>query len=114
MFPSGVWQGFWVQASFGRQPMEGFRLDFRNGLITGQGRDVVGRFTFAGRYDERTGHVRMVKRYAAHQVEYDGMPDGEGSIAGTWRIGDAYSGPFLLRPSLPRPRGDEPIQEIRK
>ena len=115
MFPSGVWLGFWEQELFGRQPMEAFYLYFRDGEVTGHGRDVVGRFTFHGEYDERTGRVTMVKQYLGlHQVHYDGHPDGEGCILGTWTIGTAYKGPFLIRPSVPRPRGDEPIQEIKK
>ena len=115
MFPSGVWRGFWEQKEFGRQPMEAFQLYFRGGEVTGHGRDVVGRFTFSGEYDERTGRVTMVKQYLGrHQVHFDGRPDGEGCILGTWSIPPIWSGPFLLRPEVPRPTGDEPIHEIKK
>lgn len=115
MFPSGVWRGFWVQDRFGRQEMEAFELHFRDGEVTGHGRDVVGRFVFHGEYDERTGHVRMTKQYLGkHQVFYDGRPDGEGSILGKWTISPEWSGPFRLHPDVPRPTGDEPIYEIRK
>jgi len=41
-----------------------------------------------------------------------GRPDGEGSIQGTWYIAGHDSGPFLLRPRLQKPAGDEPIHEI--
>ena len=55
----------------------------------------------------------MTKQYVGrHRVLYRGRPDGEGCIQGTWSIGDNWSGPFLLKPHLPRPRGDEPIQEL--
>lgn len=112
MYPSGRWDGFWVQKGWGRQAMTPFTLNFADGLITGSGRDMVGVFTFSGEYDPATGGVRLVKQYIGkHQVLYIGQPDGEGSIQGMWHlIGD--SGPFLLRPVMQRPTGDEPIQEI--
>jgi hypothetical protein len=114
MYPSGEWEGFWVQEHYGRQPMAAFRLRFAGGEVAGGGTDVIAAFTFRGTYDERTGAVVMVKQYAGrHRVTYRGTPDGEGSIAGTWSIGDRWTGPFLIRPVVQRPRGDEPITEIR-
>jgi hypothetical protein len=113
MYPSGRWDGFWVQEMWGRQAMTPFTLRFADGQITGDGRDVVGRFTFSGEYNEATGEVRMVKHYVGkHRVLYVGRPDGEGSIQGTWSTGEHNNGPFLLRPAIPKPSGDEPIQEI--
>ncbi|HET6574507.1 MAG TPA: hypothetical protein VFG68_12945 [Fimbriiglobus sp.] len=122
MFVSGTWRGFWEQEGYGRQPMEAFELHFRVGDVTGHGRDVVGRFTCAGEYDETTGRVRMVKQYLGrHMVLYEGGPDGEGCIHGTWTIvnnvlGTKWltTGPFVLYPDVPRPTGDEPIYEIKK
>lgn len=114
MYPSGSWHGFWEQAGFGRQPMAAFKLHFRDGAIAGRGVDVIGPFRFLGRYDGRTGRVRMTKQYLGnHTVEYEGDPDGEGCIGGTWRIGTDWCGPFRIRPVLPKPTGDEPIQQIR-
>lgn len=114
MYPSGKWDGFWFQETWGRQAMTPFSLRFADGRVTGEGRDMVGPFTFSGEYDETTGEVRMVKQYLGkHRVLYLGRPDGEGSIQGTWSIGRHATGPFLLRPALVRPSGDEPIQEIR-
>ncbi len=112
MYPSGRWDGFWVQSHCGRQAMSAFALRFADGRATGEGRDRVGVFTFEGEYHETTGAVRLVKQYIGkHQVLYVGQPDGEGSIAGTWYlVGD--SGPFLMRPVVAKPSGDEPIQEI--
>jgi hypothetical protein len=122
MFLSGSWRGFWEQEHYGRQPMEAFVLNFRNGEVTGHGRDIVGRFTFSGEYDERTGRVKLVKQYRGkHQVLYEGGPDGEGCILGKGTIlntvlGEKWltTGPFLLYPDVPKPTGDEPIYEIRK
>jgi hypothetical protein len=119
MYASGRWEGFWVQELYGRQPMTPFILHFADGQVTGSGKDVIGRFTFAGTYDEMTGAVRMVKQYIGkHKVLYVGQPDGEGCIAGTWSFpdipytGPGATGPFLLRPAVAKPTGDEPIQEI--
>src|SRR5688572_13117077 len=78
MYPSGRWDGFWVQQHLGRQTMTPFTLTFEEGRVSGSGRDVVGRFTFSGEYDEATGRVRMVKQYLGkHRVLYVGQPDGE-------------------------------------
>jgi hypothetical protein len=113
MYPSGQWDGFWVQQQWGRQRMTPFSLHFAAGKVTGEGKDIVGRFTISGTYDEGTGVVRLVKQYVGkHQVLYVGRPDGEGSIHGTWSIGPDWTGPFSLRPTLAKPTGDEPIQEI--
>ena len=113
MYPSGRWEGFWVQQMWGRQAMTPFSLHFANGQVTGEGKDMVGRFTFSGTYDENTGAVRMVKQYIGkHQVLYIGQPDGEGSIQGTWHTPNSDKGPFLLRPAVRKPSGEEPIQEI--
>jgi hypothetical protein len=113
MYPSGRWAGFWVQGFYGRQPMKAFALRFADGKVSGEGRDMVGPFTFSGAYNESTGALRMVKQYLGkHMVLYVGHPDGEGSIQGTWSIGHHDSGSFLLRPVLPKPTGAEPIQEF--
>ncbi|MDB5313573.1 MAG: hypothetical protein JWO38_7775 [Gemmataceae bacterium] len=113
MYPSGPWEGFWVQELYGRQPMTTFTLHFATGEITGEGKDVIGRFVFTGSYDVQTGEVVMMKQYLGkHQVWYRGTPDGEGCIQGTWSIGENWKGPFLIKPVLHRPRGDEPIQEL--
>src|SRR5947207_1821814 len=101
MYPSGRWDGFWVQEQWGRQAMTSFTLRFADGSVNGEGRDMVGPFNFSGTYDEATGQVVMVKQYLGkHQVLYVGQPDGEGSIQGTWSIGRHDTGSFLLRPRL--------------
>jgi hypothetical protein len=93
--------------------MTPFFLRFANGQVSGEGKDIIGKFTFSGEYDEQTGKVQLIKQYIGrHQVLYMGDPDGEGSIQGTWYSAVFYKGPFLIRPALQKPRGDEPIQEI--
>ncbi len=93
--------------------MTAFRLAFREGEVTGEGRDIIGPFAFSGVCDVQTGAIILTKQYRdRHRVIYHGKPDGEGCIAGTWSIGEAHTGPFLMRPVLRRLRGDEPIHEI--
>ena len=77
-------------------------------MVAGGTIPAAGRFILMG-----TATSPLVKQYLGkHQVLYVGRPDGEGSILGTWSIGEHCTGPFLLRPVVAKPRGDEPIQEI--
>jgi hypothetical protein len=72
-------------------------LRFAGGVVEGEGRDVIGAFTFSGAYDEQ-GRVSMIKQYIGkHSVLYVGSYDGEGTIFGHWAIG-ASTGPFALTP----------------
>jgi hypothetical protein len=113
MFPSGQWDGFWVQEGWGRQAMTPFFLHFAEGRVEGKGKDIVGRFVFTGEYDTSTGQVRLVKQYLGrHRVLYVGQPDGEGSILGKWYIGPHHEGPFMMRPMGLQAGEDEPIQEM--
>jgi hypothetical protein len=97
--------------------MHEFQLHFKNGTIRGGGTDVVGQFHFSGAYDVKTGQVLLIKQYIGkHAVRYRGEPDGEGCIQGTWEItsiAGSVSGPFQMRPRLPRAGGDEPISEVK-
>lgn len=117
MYPSGQWAGFWEQAGWGRQAMSAFELHFADSRVTGQGTDVVGQFVIRGEYETTEGRVTWVKQYLGkHRVVYEGRPDGEGSILGTWTV-DMYgiknTGPFLLKPETPRQSDDVPIREIK-
>ena len=120
MYPSGVWRGFWQQEGFGRQTMREFELRFKGERIVGSGTDIVGPFTVRGECNPSNGHVVMVKQYHnKHAVTYDGGPDGEGSIQGTWQIdgslfGVTWKGPFLMQPVVAPTPGDDGIREIGK
>ncbi len=112
MYPSGVWRGYWEQQGWGRQLMGPLALRFRDGRIEGEGRDVIGRFTFAGEYGDH-GAIRMVKQYLGrHQVLYQGTYDGEGTIFGEWSIPPLWSGSFALSPVLGKPPPDAPIESL--
>lgn len=112
MYPSGEWKGFWDQAIFGRQEMRGLVLRFAGGAVEGEGRDVIGPFTFCGRYDGQ-GHVTLVKQYLGrHEVLYQGRYDGEGTIFGQWSIDELWTGKFALSPVRTRPATDAPIEPL--
>ena len=90
-FPSGPWTGFYLQAALpGRHQME-IHLTFRDGLLTGEGRDRVGRFHFKGRYFLQDGKCLWTKHYLGqHDVFYQGYNEGKG-IWGVWEIDSAVS-----------------------
>lgn len=91
--------------------MDDFALHFKNGIVTGGGRDVVGPFVIKGEYDG--ANVSFIKQYLGkHQVLYSGEYDGEGTIHGHWHIVGNSAGPFALSPVPPKVSLDEPIQEI--
>lgn len=78
--------------------MEPLTLNFDGLNVTGEGRDLVGTFTFEGVYFD--GAVSLVKQYVGmHSVRYEGKSDGEGVIAGTWNIGEWIHGSFVLMPA---------------
>jgi hypothetical protein len=85
-FPSGRWTGFFLQSQVpGRHVME-LNLTFRNGVLTGDGRDWVGPFTIRGRYHVVDGKCHWTKRYVGkHDVFYAGYNEGKG-IWGRWEI----------------------------
>jgi len=112
MYPSGLWNGYWEQAVYGRQPMQDFFLRFADGTITGEGRDVIGEFTIEGAYDA-DGDIKFVKQYVGkHAVLYSGRHDGEGTILGKWSIPPLWSGAFALRPVQSRADPNLPIEII--
>src|SRR5689334_13756874 len=71
-FPSGPWTGFFLQRLIpGRHLME-LGLTFRQGTMTGEGRDWVGEFVIRGRYDLADGRCHWTKRYVGkHDVFYN-------------------------------------------
>jgi hypothetical protein len=111
-FPSGKWTGFFLQAQIpGRHAME-LHLTFRHGQIQGEGRDWVGKFIIAGRYDLSEGKCHWTKRYLGrHDVFYGGFNEGKG-IWGMWEIppeqndGQRWRGGFHIWPEgMPNPSG---------
>lgn len=99
-FPSGPWIGFFLQKHLraGRHAME-LRLTFRNQVMTGEGRDLIGTFSIKGRYSTADGRCHWVKRYdGKHDVFYQGYNEGKG-IWGIWEIAtDGLRGGFHVWP----------------
>ena len=96
MSSTSAWRGYWEQRGWGRQPMHDVVLEVREGIVSGQGSDCIGRFSFRGTWDSQ-GVVSLVKQYVGkHQVLYQGQYDGEGTIFGRWSIAPFDSGEFLL------------------
>src|SRR5262249_37336862 len=83
-FPSGPWTGYFLQPVIpGRHLME-LSLTFRQGQLSGEGRDWVGHFVLRGRYCLEDGKCYWTKRYLAkHDVFYQGFNEGKG-IWGVW------------------------------
>jgi hypothetical protein len=74
-------------------------LEFRKGVMTGEGRDLIGLFLIRGRYDLDDGKCRWTKRYVGqHDVAYQGYNEGKG-IWGLWEIPPASRGGFHIWPS---------------
>ena len=94
-FPSGAWTGYFVQA--GKHAMD-LQLTFRQGVLTGEGRDRVGRFVMKGKYSTLDGKCHWTKRYLGqHDVFYQGYNEGKG-IWGTWEIQSWWQGGFHIWP----------------
>ena len=92
LFPSGPWPGFFLDPRVpGRHQME-LRLTFRDGRMTGEGRDRVGTFAVDGTYAADSGKCGFTKQYLKqHAVHYAGYNEGKG-IWGTWKLDDATGG----------------------
>ena len=104
-FPSGRWVGFFIQQHRppGKHETE-LHLTFSGGVLTGEGRDWVGKFVVRGRYDPADGRCHWIKQYVGkHVVFYEGFNEGEG-IWGKWSISEGLHGGFHIWPDqLPDP-----------
>ena len=97
-FPSGQWQGFYVQSGT-KHPMSA-QLRFRRGRISGDGMDGVGGFRMAGTYNLDGGQVTLRKHYfAQHMVVYIGNGGPLRSLQGRWDLrADGLCGFWRLWP----------------
>ena len=97
-FPSGPWEGYFLQAtSVNRNKME-LHLTFCEGSFTGEGRDFVGPFVCTGKYDCDSGRCWWHKQYLGqHTVFYHGYGEGRG-IWGVWEMSPVWKGGFHIWP----------------
>ena len=85
-FPSGEWVGFYVYSGHPRRYLMDLILEFRGGIISGEGSDGIGSFAIDGDYSESSRECSWVKTYVRkHSVSYSGYREGKG-IWGTWNI----------------------------
>ena len=97
-YPSGEWSGFFVQPDSSQRHWMLFYLEFRGGVIRGEGNDWIGAFHLSGTYDTGSGLCRWTKQYLGqHRVEYEGLNQGHG-IVGKWTIADVWSDHFHIWP----------------
>jgi hypothetical protein len=67
-------------------------LEFRNGIISGEGHDGVGVFVIAGDYSTEDHECSWQKTYVGrHTVDYRGFGENNG-IWGTWNLVVAKGG----------------------
>jgi len=82
----------------GRHQME-LLLTFRQGVMTGEGRDLIGPFLIRGKYNLNDGKCHWSKRYIGkHDVAYQGYNEGKG-IWGLWEIPPTWRGGFHIWPT---------------
>ena len=82
----------------GRHQME-LHLSFRQGVMTGEGRDMIGPFLIRGKYNLEDGKCSWSKRYIGkHDVAYQGYNEGKG-IWGLWEIPPTWRGGFHIWPT---------------
>jgi hypothetical protein len=82
----------------GRHRME-LHLNFRQGIMTGEGRDMIGQFLIRGKYKVEDGKCAWTKRYVGkHDVAYQGYNEGKG-IWGVWEIPPFHRGGFHIWPT---------------
>jgi hypothetical protein len=81
----------------GRHTME-LHLSFHRGVMSGEGRDLIGAFLIHGRYSVDDGKCRWTKKYIGkHDVAYNGYNEGRG-IWGIWDIPPSWRGGFYIWP----------------
>jgi hypothetical protein len=84
-------------------------LTFRQGMMTGEGRDWIGEFLIRGRYQVEDGQCWWTKRYIGkHDVSYRGYNEGKG-IWGLWEIPPTWKGGFHIWPEA---MGDPTQQKL--
>jgi len=96
-FPSGQWVGFYTYPHLSERFLMDLVLEFRDGVMTGEGWDGIGLFDIDGRYSTTDLQCHWKKMYyRKHTVQYAGYREKKG-IWGTWTIG-ATKGGFHIWP----------------
>jgi hypothetical protein len=92
MFPSGQWVGFYTYSGFANQYLMDLLLEFKQGIISGEGHDGIGGFVISGAYSMETRECSWKKMYVGrHTVDYQGFGEDK-RIWGTWTLPGAKGG----------------------
>jgi hypothetical protein len=88
-------------------------LEFKNGVITGDGADGIGSFVISGNYSTQSGECSWAKQYVGrHVVDYKGFREGKG-IWGNWTL-PLWTGGFHIWPlseGMPAEAAEEENEE---
>lgn len=91
-FPSGQWTGFYNYFNQSKRYLTDLILEFRNGMVSGEGSDGIGLFEIHGRYCTTEAECSWIKSYVGqHSVIYSGYRERKG-IWGTWVVGNCKGG----------------------
>ena len=91
-FPSGQWIGFYTYPHQTKRHLMDLFLEFRGGVMSGEGADDIGLFGIDGHYYPKEAECSWIKTYIGkHSVEYFGYREKNG-IWGTWTIGICKGG----------------------
>jgi len=92
IFPSGQWIGFYTYPNRSQKFLMDLVLEFRDGVVSGEGADGIGFFGIDGRYYPKEAECTWIKTYfRSHSVEYSGFREKKG-IWGTWKIRTSNGG----------------------
>lgn len=115
---SGQWTGFYTYSGHSRRFLMDLVLEFKQGIMSGEGYDGIGGFVIAGVYSSVTHECSWKKTYVGrHTVEYRGFGENNG-IWGTWTLLGTRGG-FRIWPlsegvPLLADKEEEPVQEQKK
>ena len=114
-FQSGEWRGYYTYTGRTRKHRMDIALEFRNGKVSGEGRDDIGDFVLSGSYNASSRECFWRKEYIGrHTVVYEGFGEGR-RIWGTWSIN--WTGGFMIWPvgeesgAEEAEKAEEPIDE---
>lgn len=97
LFPSGPWVGFYTYPELRSRYLMDLLLEFRAGVLSGEGADGIGPFGICGRYHASLGECAWTKTYfGSHAIAYTGYREQNG-IWGTW-TNEETTGGFLIWP----------------
>src|ERR1700744_2919362 len=91
-FVTGRWTGFYNYAKRSQKYPMDLILEFKNGILTGEGHDGIGAFVISGNYSITSHECNWQKTYVGrHSVEYRGFGEGKG-IWGIWTLTNGKGG----------------------